>query len=57
MRDDLFEKMTMLKDEEKTMLLCRLFGLMETYESDSKTLTPSVFFEMVESKLYKSSGG
>lgn len=50
-REQLFNDLLSLPSNTKEMFICRLFGLMETYEEEGKTLDPNIFFKMIESRV------
>lgn len=50
LRDKLFDKFNKISNEEKIYFLCRLFGLMETYEDTKRTLSTDTFFTMVQER-------
>ncbi len=47
-RNELFNKLSGLNAEDRDRLLYRLFGLMETREENSQSLTSEEFFELIQ---------
>lgn len=51
LRNNMFNKMIRMESSDKEALLCRLFGLMETYHQEGKSLSTDSFFAMIESRV------
>jgi len=48
LKDKLFNELNELSNDDKTYLLCRIFGLMETYEDKQENLSSEQFFNIIK---------